>query len=92
MVDNDSLIKANYARSLLRVARNSPKDDALKLIESLAREVPNRDTKLEIANAHRSATAAFTQLATSIRVSALTVEVQWKRAEAAIYEWLALVK
>ncbi len=91
MVDEDSLIKAKYAVIILKVARRSPKEDVLKMIGSLASDTPHPNTDIEIANAHRAATIAFVQLATSIRISAPSAEIHWTRAAAAVSDWLDLL-
>jgi len=90
---NDSLIKARYASTILRVARTSDHETAVRLVRAISRDLPLHSEIPEIANLHRRAIAAFDQLATSL-VDATTLKQQplWKTALDAAAEWLRAVQ
>jgi hypothetical protein len=64
---DDSLIKARYASTILRVAQTSDRDAAARLVGSIAGDLPLQSELPEIADIHLRAIASFVQLATSLR-------------------------
>src|SRR5260370_27976756 len=64
---DDSLIKARYASTILRVAQASDREAAARLVGSIAGDLPLQSELPEIADIHLRAIASFVQLATSLR-------------------------
>ena len=64
---DDSLIKARYASTILRVAQTSDCEAAARLVGSIAGDLPLQSELPEIADIHLRAIASFVQLATSLR-------------------------
>jgi hypothetical protein len=91
MGTDDSLIKARYARTIFRIARNSRKPEALKFLEGLAHETPTADTPFEIATAHLAFTAEVTALAVALR-EPVNVGTHWDRAETALHKRYTLLE
>jgi len=90
---NDSLIKARYASTVLRVARTSDHQTAARLVRAISRDLPLESEIPEIADLHRRAIAAFDQLATSLgNVMSLKQQPLWKIAQDAVAEWLRAVQ
>lgn len=67
MSDATSLVKANYALTILRVARTSERDTALRLIEGLATDFPDIDDRASVVAAHILVTEHLRKLAEGIR-------------------------
>ena len=66
MRDGDSLIKARYALTILRVAQGTDRQTAARLIWGLARDRPHPNERPEIARLHLAAINSFAQLATAL--------------------------
>jgi hypothetical protein len=64
---DDSLIKARYASTILRVAQTSDREVAARLVGSIAGDLPLQNELPEVADIHLRAIASFVQLATSLR-------------------------
>src|ERR1700732_2278169 len=64
---DDSLIKARYASTILRVAQTSDRDAAARLVGSIAGDLPLQSELPEVADIHLRAIASFVQLATNLR-------------------------
>jgi hypothetical protein len=62
---NDSLIKARYALTILRVARTSDRKTAARLVRAIACDSPLQSELPEIADVHLRAIVSFVQLANS---------------------------
>jgi hypothetical protein len=91
IVDHDSLAKARYAITLLRVAKTSDHRTAVRLIEYLASDFPRPDSSPEIVRAHGDAIAIFNQLALSLNNPRNSV-VPWSVAVDAANRWLGLLE
>jgi hypothetical protein len=90
---NDSLIKARYASTVLRVARTSDHETAVRLVRAISRDLPLQSEIPEIADLHRRAIAAFDQLATGlVETTSLKQQPLWKTALDAAAEWLRAVQ
>jgi hypothetical protein len=89
-VANDSLIKARFASTILRVARTSDRETAARLIRGLAGDLPLRSELPEIADMHLRAIDSFYQLATSLRDH--EQRPPWKTAVDAAADWLRAVE
>ena len=90
---NDSLIKARYASTILRVARTSDHETAARLVRAISRDLPLHSEIPEIADIHRRALASFDQLATSLAdAPSLKQQPLWKAAQDAVAEWLRAVQ
>jgi hypothetical protein len=63
MSDDQSLIKARYCRSILKVAAISTDQEARILLNGLATEKPTSDTSAPMAQAERAALASIRELA-----------------------------
>ncbi|WP_441228073.1 hypothetical protein AB7813_08965 [Tardiphaga sp. 20_F10_N6_6] len=61
--DEQSLIKARYCRSILKVAAISTDSEARGLLEGLATEQPTSNTSAAMAEAERAALSAIRDLA-----------------------------
>jgi hypothetical protein len=64
---DDSLIKARYASTILRVAESSDRETAARLVGSIAGDLPLQSELPEIADIHLHAIASFVQLAIGLR-------------------------
>ena len=88
----DSLVKARYASTVLRVAQAADQQTAARLLSGLAREFPCRNERLEIAELHFRAIDSFFELATALRSeTGSRPQDLWKRAVDAAAAWLQAV-
>jgi hypothetical protein len=89
MPDGDSLIKARYALTILRVAQGADRRTAARLIWGLARELPHPKERPEIARLHLAAINSFAQLATALGdPTDLRQQSLWENATDAASGWL----
>jgi len=65
----DSLVKARYASTVLRVAQTADQHTAARLLSGLARDFPSRNERVEIAELHFRAIDSFVELATALRTN-----------------------
>jgi hypothetical protein len=91
MVDQDSLARAKYALLVLRNARGSERESAIKLIQSLANDAPRWDTAESIAKIHRDAVRTFNDLLDYLRNSK-EASRQWQTAVRATQQWLDVLE
>ena len=90
---DDSLIKARYASTILRVAQTSDREAAARLVGSIAGDLPLQSELPEIADIHLRAIASFVQLATSLRDKTNPKQQPpWKTALDAAADWLRAVE
>jgi hypothetical protein len=90
---DDSLIKARYASTILRVAQTSDRDAAARLVDSIAGDLPLQSELPEVADIHLRAIASFVQLATSLRDKTNPKQQPpWKTALDAAADWLRKVE
>jgi len=90
---DDSLIKARYASTILRVAQTSDREAAARLVGSIAGDLPLQSELPEIADIHLRAIASFVQLATSLRDTTNPKrQPPWKTAVDAAADWLRAVE
>jgi hypothetical protein len=90
---NDSLIKARYASTILRVARTSDRKTAARLVRAIACDLPLQSELPEIADVHLRAIVSFVQLANSFRDTTNSSEQPpWKTAVDAAAAWLRTVE
>ena len=89
MSDDQSLIKARYCRSILKVAAISTDQEARGLLESLATEQPTPGASAPMAEAERAALAAIRDL-TGYQHGRIAHQgsTEWVRAMRAIQNWL----
>jgi hypothetical protein len=64
--DDDSLIKARYASTVLRVAQTVDQQTAARLVSGLSRDLPSPTERPEIAELHFRAINSFSELATAL--------------------------
>jgi hypothetical protein len=89
MSDDQSLIKARYCRSILKVAAISTDQEARGLLESLSTEQPTSNTSAPMAEAERAALAAIRDLAGYQHGRSVPqTSSEWMRAARAIQLWL----
>ncbi|MDR6659775.1 hypothetical protein J2W51_002345 [Tardiphaga robiniae] len=89
MSDEQSLIKARYCRSILKVAAISTEQEARGLLESLATEQLTPNTSAPMAEAERTALAAIRDLTGFQRGRSVPQSSsEWMRAARAIQLWL----
>ena len=90
---NDSLIKARYASTVLRVAQTCDNNTAARLVGGLTRDLPLPNELPEIVDIHIRAIDSFIKLSASLG-DATNSERQrpWKAAVGASADWLRAVK
>jgi hypothetical protein len=88
----DSLVKARYASTVLRVAQTADQHTAARLLSGLARDFPSRNERVEIAELHFRAIDSFAELATALKdETGSRPQDLWKRAVNAATAWLQAV-
>jgi hypothetical protein len=87
MSDDDSLVKAKYALTILKVAKTVERKTSAQLVEGLATDFPAHDDRPEVAQAHKHATEIFGQLADSIRGPGGGSPHLWDTASRAVENW-----
>jgi hypothetical protein len=89
---HDSLIKARYASTILRVAQTIDQQTAARLVSGLSRDLPCPTERAEIAELHFRAINSFSELATALYSdTASKREHLWKSAIDATATWLNAV-
>jgi hypothetical protein len=89
MGDDESLIKARYCRSILKVAAISTEQEARGLLDGLTTEQPTSDTSAPMAQAERAALATIRELGKYQHGrTASQSSTEWLRAMRAIELWL----
>jgi hypothetical protein len=89
---HDSLIKARYASTVLRVAQTVDQQTAARLVRGLSRDFPCPTERPEIAELHFGAINSFSELATALyNETASKPEHLWKSAIDAAAAWLNAV-
>jgi hypothetical protein len=90
--DHDSLLKARYASTVLRVAQTVDQQVAARLVSGLSRDFPCPSECAEIAELHFRAINSFSELATALdSETASKQEHLWKSATDAAAAWLNAV-
>lgn len=92
MDDKDSLVRARYAVSVLRVAQKVPRAEAIKLIEGLSKDWLNMESNEIIFSSRAEATNTFEDLATALQTNSPTLPRAWDKAANAAARWLAAVE
>jgi hypothetical protein len=92
MGEKESLIRARYTVSVLRVARGSPINDAIKLVGGLSRDWLEMEADEKIAEARISCLNACERLAVTLRANAPSAPQEWDRTERAAASWLKLLE
>jgi hypothetical protein len=88
----DSLVKARFASTVLRVAQTTDQQTAARLVRGLAHDFPHPDEQREIADAHLSAIEAFLQLAANMDNAVdFKQRTLWSNALAATHDWLRAI-
>jgi len=90
---HDSLIKARYASTVMRVAQTvDDQQTAARLVSGLSRDFPCPTERPEIAELHFRAINSFSELATALyNETASKREHLWKSATDAAAAWLNAV-
>ena len=89
---HDSLIKARYASTVLRIAQTVDQQTAARLVSGLSRDLPCPTERPEIAELHFRAINSFSDLATALyNETASKREHLWKGAMDATAAWLNAV-
>jgi hypothetical protein len=89
---HDSLIKARYASTVLRVAQTFDQQTAARLVSGLARDFPCPTERPEIAELHLRAINSFLELKIALnKETASRREHLWKSAMDAAATWLNAV-
>ena len=92
MRDGDSLIKARYALTILRVAQHVDRKTAARLVWGIARDLPHPNERPEIARIHLGAINSFARLATSLNEPTdLNRQKLWASAIEAASDWFRAV-
>src|ERR1700758_4216364 len=79
MLEADSLIKARYARTILRVARGADRQTAARLVGGLVGDLPHENEHPEVALLHITAIESFVQLARALNDLGRSTEVLGRR-------------
>ena len=88
----DSLIKARYASTVLRVAQTVDQQTAARLVSGLSRDFPCPTERPEIAELHFRAINSFSELTTALYNEAASKrEHLWKSAMDSAATWLNAV-
>ena len=88
----DSLIKARYASTVLRIAQTVDQQTAARLVSGLARDFPSPTERAEIAELHFRAINSFSDLATALcNETASKRQHLWNSAMDAAAAWLNAV-
>ena len=89
--DEQSIVKARYCRSIMKVAAISTEQEARILLNGLATEQPTHGTSAAMAEAERAALAAIRDLAGyQYGRSVPHSSSEWMRAARAIQAWLTV--
>jgi hypothetical protein len=89
---HDSLIKARYASTVLRIAQTADQQTAARLVGGLSRDFPSPTERPEIAELHFHAINSFSELATALcNETASKRERLWNSAMDAAAAWLNAV-
>ena len=89
---HDSLIKARYASTVLRVAQTVDQQTAARLVSGLSRDFPCPTERPEIAELHFRAINSFSELATALYNETAPIRADlWKSAMDAAAAWLNAV-
>ena len=89
---HDSLIKARYASTVLRVAQTVDQHTAARLASELSRDFPCPTERPEIAELHFRAINLFSELATALYNETASTRLHlWKSAMDAAAAWLHAV-
>jgi hypothetical protein len=89
---HDSLIKARYASTVLRVAQTVDQQTAARLVSGLSRDFPCSTERPEIAELHFRAINSFSELATALyNETGSKREHLWRSAKDAAAAWLNAV-
>jgi hypothetical protein len=92
MKDEDSLIKARYARTILRVARTLDRQTAARMVAGLVRDVPDMNERAEVKQLHLAAIESFAQLAMALNEPTYANrQMYWDGATDAAGVWLRTV-
>lgn len=91
MGNQESLIRARYAVSILRVAKGVPRQEAITLIEGLSRDRVNMELNETIASARADTRNACNQLIAALREDSPTLYIAWEQAAHAAERWLETV-
>ena len=89
---HDSLMKARYASTVLRVAQTVDQQTAARLVSGLSRDFPCPTERPEIAELHFRAINSFSELATALYNETASKRQQlWNSAMEAAAAWLNAV-
>ena len=89
---HDSLIKARYASTVLRIAQTVDQQTAARLLSGLSRDLPCPTERPEIAELHFRAINSFSELATALYDDTASKRQHlWKSAMDAAADWLNAV-
>jgi hypothetical protein len=90
--DHDSLIKARYASTVLRIAQTADQQTAARLVSGLSRDFPSPTERPEIAELHFQAINSFSELATALCNETVSKrQYLWNSAMDAAAAWLNAV-
>jgi hypothetical protein len=92
MSNGESLIRARYAVTLLKVARSAKREEAIRLIEGLAKDWLGMESDAKIAGARQDALKTFGELVTALRADEKTLNATWERATQAALNWRAALE
>ena len=92
MTDRKSFVQARYAFSILRVAKLSDRETAMRLVTGLAVDFPVSNTRPEVAALHQTAIASYERLAAGLRENVGNSTMPWNEAVDATNRWLGMLE
>jgi len=87
---NKSLIQARYALALLKIAKTSDREAALRLLEGLVRDRPLPGINQELADLHHDAIEAFSSVIDVLQAGTSVAVPPWNAALDATNRWLGM--
>ena len=92
MVANKSLMQARYALALLRIAKISESDAALRLLGGLVGDRPWPGVNQELADLHLNAIEAFHRVIDVLQTGSNVAVPPWNAAFDASNRWLGVAE
>lgn len=90
MPNRVSYLKTRYCRAVLRTARNSPEDDARRLVHALATETPTAGTSPAIGRSEGLALAGLVKMAERVQDRGpASIASHWEEINALLERWIA---
>ena len=89
---NKSLIQARYAFALLKIAKTSDREAALRLLEGLVGDPPLPGVDQQLADMHHGAIEAFSSVIEVLQTGSSVAVPPWNTALEATNRWLGMAE